>query len=450
MTRHTLRLIICSAALAALLALPAAPLAAQTGDPTPAPGATPAPTTAPPFRAVGDAFLDAGRPTQALEYYLKALEADPTDAAALDAVRRLLADRPDDPRVALAEAYADAGNYDAALALYAELLAAEQVDDAVREAALESVDQTRLLPALARTTGATAATGAAAGVVNFLLGLLGALLLIAALLLAVRVVRWWRGRKTPSGRTIAVLPFLNATGAESLAGMEHGARAAVVAWLVANSAAADGTPIAAAGDSVIIDAPDTVVAEPFPDVGGVGKFLNWVWRQTTPPRPALVVDGTLLYRAAAREVGLALNVRERPGGPVIRAWRVYAPASSQTEFAAVEKLAAQGASWIREPGLTLSPTRAVETFELNQRLVLARAQAAAGDKRAAQQTARAAPVRAVAGNGDGDGLESGGLAGGAAPPAADAGFSDALARHREAQLHAFLNDLSGRPAPEGG
>lgn len=453
MIRRILLSALCPAALVVALAMVSpAHLVAQTGDSTP----TPAPATAPatpalPYRAIGDAFLAAGRPAQALEYYLKALDANPADAAALDAVRRVLADRPDDPRVALAEAYAAAGNHEAALALYAELLDAEQVDDGLRAAALESVEQTRLLPALARKTQTMAATDAATGIVKFLLNLLGAAVLLLLLLLLVRFIRRRRGRGSPPDRAIVVLPFTNATGADSLEGMEHGARAAVVAWLVANSAVANGRPIIpsgnAASDSVISDVPAVVSAEPFPDVGALGKFLNWVWQQTAPPRPMLIVDGTLLYRSNSREVGLALTARERPGGPVGRAWQTYASAPAGNEYVRIEELAAQGASWVREPGLTLSPIRAVGVLELNNRLILARAQLAAGDTTAALQTAQAA-----AGDDDGGGLESmdsGGLAGGAGQPAADSGYSEALARHREAQFSAFLDDLSRQSQPEG-
>jgi tetratricopeptide (TPR) repeat protein len=399
------------------------PLAAQDATPTPSP------TEPPPYRIIGDAYAAQGQTDKAVEFYLKALEARSDDAEALAAIQSMLTAPDDDPRLSLAEAYAAAGNHEAALEIYAELLAAEGVDDSVRVAALRSAEQTGLLPALTRQTGQTALTGGA----NYLLNCLAAGLLVAGLWLLAVLWRRRNERLAPPGRTIVVQPFGNATGNDAFKGMEQGARAALVAWLVNNSAVADGERKTRDGVT-LDDIPDTVAAEPFPDVGVLGKFLNWLAARTAPRRARLVIDGTVLARAGRKEVGLALTVRERAGGPVVRAWTEYATATDQHEFEKFAQLAEQGASWVYDPGLTLDRAQAGQLGEINRRLALAREQREAGETAVAQQTIRQAKERArdveraALESDQGDALASG---------AGGAGYSNSLLRYRLAQLDDF-------------
>lgn len=399
-------------------------LLAQSGTPTPVSTAT----LASPFVSVGNAFAAAGQTGKALEYYLKVLETRPDDAAALAGIQRLLARPDDNPRLALAEAYDAAGNHEAALAIYAELLAADGVDEAVRAAALDSVERTRLLPSVARQMERTTLTNAATLLVNCL----AVALLLLLLWLLVRQIRARRESNAPGGRLIVVLPFINATGDEATKGMEQGARAVLVDWLVANSAVAEGKTNTR--DNVTLDdEPDKVAADTFPDVGLLSKLLNWLAVRTAPRQERLVVEGTLLARVGRKEVGLALTVRERSGGPVSRGWSNYLPAATWHTFEKIADLAAQGASWVYDPGRTLAPAQAVELGEVNRQLALAQVQRAAGETPAARATLQAAKSRTAA-----DDESGGGFAGEAA---GEDRYSDALLRYRMDQLKEFLGQL---------
>ena len=109
------------------------------------------------------------------------------------------------------------------------------------------------------------------------------------------------------------------------------------------------------------------------------------------------------------------------------------PAATGQTFEKIADLAAQGASWVYDPGRTLAPAQAVELGEVNRQLALAQVQRAAGETPAARATLQAAKSRTAE-----DDESGGGFAGEAA---GEDRYSDALLRYRMDQLKEFLGQL---------
>ena len=85
---------------------------------------TPTPSRSGLYLNIGKSYQKAAQPDKATEFYLKALEADPTNLAALVALRSVLQPpQMDDPRLTIADEYLEAGKHDKAIELYLEILA---------------------------------------------------------------------------------------------------------------------------------------------------------------------------------------------------------------------------------------------------------------------------------------------------------------------------------------
>lgn len=328
-------------------------------------------TPAIPYVAIGDAYATAGMPAEAANFYLKALEADPENVVALEKLSGILNVETTDPRIAVADAQAEVGDYTAAIAIYTDILTADPNQPAIQAKAVEAATETaRLNSAWWGTLGRDWLTG----VIKAVATALGIGVLLLILLGIARLVRAMREQRScTAGRLFVILPFANATATATIKGMEQGARAAVVDWLVTRKQA-------------VRDEADQVEEALFPELGTAGKLLNWLAAQLTPRCPQVVAEATLVYYPGRQEAGLVLTARDTPGGRIARTRTFTAVTQPDDELETFVDLAHQGASWLLDEPQTLGARAATQLHAAHQLAVWARVQEVAG-KAAAAATA---------------------------------------------------------------
>jgi tetratricopeptide (TPR) repeat protein len=332
------------------LLLLAAIAKAETPTPTPPPSGL--------YVDIGKSYEEAAQPAKAAEFYLKALDADPTNDAALAALRSILQkQQADDPRLLIADQYMAARQYDKAVDLYLKILADRPGLAEAQQSAKTAIDRSDDLStqtiAEANTVGKVAAAGLALIVFLLLLWLLA------------RLIRRLRQRRIdPKKVEYVILPFENATGVPGLAGVQEGARAALIEWLQTNHA-------------VVADKiPEAPVPITLPEAGTATKIFNWFAAQTTPTPCRKVVNGTLQgarkTAAGTTEAGLSVRVSDARGGGIERTHTIWGEAASPSDPYVYLELAAGAASWIVEPGNALQPAPALQLGEANATLVQAK------------------------------------------------------------------------------
>ncbi len=287
-----------------------------------------------PHLDLGRLYEDTAQPAKAAEYYLKALEEDPTSTEALAALQAILQKQQDnDPRLAIADQYLAAGQHDKAIEQYLKILADRPAQEGLQDKITAAIDDTDSMRTLLAPEGVKVGKGIALALLTFL-----SLLILWAV---ARLIRRYRKSELPNNqRRYAILAFANATGVQGLGGAQEGVRSAIADWL--------HTSHAAVHDSAVVEEPITL-----PDVGVVAKLLNWFNGQITPTLDAEYVDGTLLAArtgaAGGKEVGLTVRVRSKSGGEIGRIRTFWNPASSTDDPNAYVQLAYTAATWIFEP-----------------------------------------------------------------------------------------------------
>jgi hypothetical protein len=161
-----------------------------------------------------------------------------------------------------------------------------------------------------------------------------------------------------------ILPFENATGAQGVAGVQEGVRAALIEWLRTNHAAV--------ADKI----PEAPVPITLPEAGTATKIFNWFAAQTTPTPCRKIVNGTLQATrktaAGTTEAGLSVRVSDAKRGGIERTHTVWNEAASASDPSVYLELACGAASWIVEPGNALQPAPARQLGEANTTLVQAK------------------------------------------------------------------------------
>lgn len=310
---------------------------------------TPTPLSSKLYLEIGRSYEEGSQPTKAADFYLKALEADPTNGAALDALRSVLKQQQSgDQRLAIADQYMAAREYDKAVDLYLKILADRPGLTTAQQQAQTAIDRSDDLA----TQTITEAIGVSKVIVT------GLPILVFLLLLwgVARLVKWIRQHRLRSAVEYIILLFDNATGVEALSGVEEGARAALIEWLQTNHAVVK--------DKI----PEAPIPVTLPDLGSVMKIFNWFVTQITPTPQRKTVNGILLGPRTVNgntEAGLSVRVSDAGSGRIERTHTIWSSTTSPGDQYVYLELACGAASWIYKPEDPMQPASAYQLGPAN-------------------------------------------------------------------------------------